>query len=200
MSSRKSKTKNTIAAMSLQEVTNKQIHHKVKEQLELIRVDVYNAVTFLQEAQWQTLTNRELQYIKFVLKFLQALECTATHSRVEDRTRPSWGLKYAEVYVKTEFYLTRPNQNLDENSTFNTSILTIRSQMIVNQIEAMLDQFKSYKPGPPLSKTDMEDMHKVLDARCAVMHFHHEEGQRHYANKFVNLMELIVKCQPFVKC
>jgi len=57
MSSRKSKTKSTIAAMSLQEVTNKQIHHKVKEQLELIRVDVYNAVTFLQEAQWQTLTN-----------------------------------------------------------------------------------------------------------------------------------------------
>ena len=57
MSSRKSKTKGTIAAMSLQEVTNKQIHHKVKEQLELIRVDVYNAVTFLQEAQWQTLTN-----------------------------------------------------------------------------------------------------------------------------------------------
>ena len=171
--------------------------HTMSTMISLLRTNIYNALVHLQNIQWKNLTKMELEYVKFNLGFLRALDCTTEN--VEDRKTEDLRLKQAEVAIRTEFYLLEggadPNK---QTSKLNTVDITVRSQNIATLLNKIIDQAIHQRPNET-DQNQINDMYRILMTRCAMIQYHKLVDPNIFSKKYSNLMNTIAQCERSLK-
>ena len=143
-----------------------------------IRTQITRIISLIVESPWETLTNIELQYLKFVMTFLQAFQCPITHGegtrsntlKATDRLN----LQILDINVKIAYYLQRTHNKPNDRVSLKVNEIRFFAQRVVNLTIQILNSWPEVQvPKVNYHKQRcIELLFQTLQTRCALAHFY----------------------------
>ena len=143
-----------------------------------IRTQIMSTITLIADSPWETLTHRELQYLKFVMTFLQAFQCPTMHG---ERTRMNTpkaneklNLQILDINVKVAYYLQRTQSKLNDRVSLKVNEIRFFAQRVVDLTIQILNSWPGVQiPENRYQKQQcIELLFQTIQTRCALAHFY----------------------------
>jgi len=151
-----------------------------------IRTQITRIISLIVESPWETLTNIELQYLKFVMTFLQAFQCPITHG---ERTRlntskatDKLNLQILDINVKIAYYLQRTHSKPNDRVSLKVNEIRFFAQRVVDLTIQILNSWPEVQvPKINYHKQQcIELLFQTLQTRCALAHFYIQGAAKDY--------------------